>query len=43
MKTFECEECDNVQTIMGSKSILTGVAGDRITLVCDVCGHYQEV
>lgn len=43
MKDFECESCDNVQSIMGSKTILLGRAGSRITLVCDVCGHYNEV
>lgn len=43
MEDFQCESCDNVQKIIGSKTILIGRAGSRITLVCDVCGHYNEV
>ena len=43
MKHFECESCDNVQMIQGSKTILLGRAGAPLTLVCDVCGHYNEV
>ena len=43
MKDFQCEECDHVQDIIGSKTILLGREGSRITLVCDICGHYNEV
>ena len=42
-ETFVCDECDAEQEINGSKTILLGREGAGVTVVCDTCGHYQNL